>query len=246
MRALILDRTHSVLLDRGSDGAHQPDVPVDQRPLRDLSAALAARGVTLPAPSGSRARSDGQGRDFAFVIDRIAAPDRMTWRPLAEVLAAHDAIWELYVELMLGGWLPSTRALDVWSFGDEPEMAAKLVHLVMCGEKRVTMGWIEGAERDGIPLARAGGVNVVTDGFGYPRVVLRSADVRVVPFDEIDAASAAGEGEGDLTYADWREDHIAFFTRQAARFGVAFDERARISVERFEVLHVIGSASAAA
>ena len=238
MLALVLDRTHSVLLD----GDRLPDVPLDgTRPLQSLSTALGARGLEVPAPAGSRARADGRGRDFAFVIDRVDAPAPMAWRPLRDA-AADDALWHLYVELMLGGWTPPTRALDVWSFGDLPEMAAKLVHLVACGAKRVTMGWVDAAKRDGTPLAYEGGVSVVTDGFGYPRVVLRSVEVREVPFGQIDAASAAGEGEGDLTYEDWRDGHVEYFTREASKLALAFDENALISVERFEVLHVVGRA----
>lgn len=237
MRALVLDRTHAVLCD----GDALPSVAVDgPRPLLTLSAALAARGVTLPSPAGSRARPDG-GRDFAFVVDRSAtAPaSGLCWRPLREV-SADDGLWELYVALMLGGFAPPTRTVDVWSFGDRPEMAAKLVHLVACGEKRVTMGWIEAARREGTPLAYEGGVSVVTDGHGYPRVVVRSTEVRELPFSEIDAATAAGEGEGDLTHGDWRDGHVAYFTEEGARLGLAFDEHALISVERFEVLHVVG------
>jgi uncharacterized protein YhfF len=237
--ALVLDRTHSVLLD----GDRLPDVPLDgTRPLQRLTAALDARGLSVPAPAGSRARADGRGRDFAFVIDRVDAPAGMAWRPLRDAAVADDAVWDLYVELMLGGWTPPTRTIDVWSFGDQPEMAAKLVHLVACGAKRVTMGWVDAAKRDGTPLAYEGGVSVVTDGFGYPRVVLRSVEVREVAFGEVDAAAAAGEGEGDLTYEDWRDGHVEYFTREAAQLGLAFDEHALISVERFEVLHVVGRA----
>jgi uncharacterized protein YhfF len=107
------------------------------------------------------------------------------------------------------------------------------------------MGWIAGNDRDGIPLAYEGGISIVTDGFGYPRVALRSVQVRTVPFGEIDTASVVGEGEGDLSYGDWREVHVRYFTAQAARHGLAFDDRALISVERFEVLHVIGRADVA-
>ena len=235
MLALILDRTHSVLLD----GAKLPDVPVaGPRPMHTVETAFAARGLILPAPAGSRARSDG-GRDFAFVIDRVDAPAPMTWRPMREV-AADDSLWLLYVELVLGGYVPPTRAVDVWSFGNTADMAAKLVHLVACGTKRVTMGWVDASARDGTPLAYEGGVSIVTDGSGYPRVCLRTAEVRVVRFDEVTAADAAGEGEGDLSYADWREGHTAYFSREAARHDLVFDDSARISVERFEVLHVIG------
>ncbi len=239
MLALVVDRTHAVLLDE----RRLPDVPLDgARPLQCLSAAFASRGLELPAPAGSRARADGRGRDFAFVIDHVDAPRGMTWRPLREVVAADDTAWELYVELVLGGWLPPTRALDVWSFGNRPEMAAQLVHLVACGAKRVTMGWVDAAKRDGTPLPYEGGVSVVTDGFGYPRVVLRTVEVREVPFGAVDAVSAAGEGEGDLTYEDWRAGHVEYFTREAAHLGLAFDDRALIAIERFEVLHVVGRA----
>lgn len=236
MLALVLDRSHAVLLD----GDHVIDVAASTaRPLVDVQTSLALRGVTVRSPAGSRAHADGAGRDFVFIVERFAAPAGMTWRPLRE-LAASDAIWELYGVLVLGGWQPPTRELDVWAFGNEPEMAAKLVHLVTCGTKRVTMGWVEAAERDGSPLAYEGGVSVVTDGYGYPRCVLRSVEVRVVPFAEVDEASAAGEGEGDLTHADWREAHVAYFSGEAAQLGLVFDDRARISVERFEVLHVVG------
>jgi uncharacterized protein YhfF len=225
------------------DGDHLPHVPPNgSRPLKTVSNAFAARGLTLPSPAGSRARLDGRGRDFTFVIERIPAPAGTSWRPLRDAVAADDTIWELYVQQMLGGWIPPTRALDVWSFGDRPEIASQLVHLVACGEKRVTMGWIDAAERDGTPLVYEGGVSIVTDGFGYPRVVLRFVQVRVIPFGEIDEETAAGEGEGDLTYEHWRDGHTAFFTREAALHGLTFDERARISVERFEVLHVVGRA----
>ncbi len=238
MLALLLDRAHSVLIE--GDGL--PEVSLDgPRPLLTLEAALAARGLYLPAPAGSRASADGRGRDFAFVLDRVEPPSGMQWRPLREVVATDDTIWELYVELLLGGWAPPTRSLDVWFFGDRPEMATQLVHLVACGRKRVTMGWVDAAQREGTPLPVVGGVSVVTDGFGYPRLVLRSTAVHIVPFAEVDATSAADEGEGDLTHADWREGHVAYFTREAARLGLTFDDHARISIERFEVLHVSGA-----
>ena len=239
MLALVLDRTHAVLLD----GGQVPTCALDgaARPLRPVAAHFAARGLTLPSPAGSRARADGLGRDFVFVMARGEAPSGMAWHPLREV-SADDALWQLYVTCMLGGWQPPTRQLDVWSFGDSPEMASKLAHLVACGDKRATMGWIAAAAPSGTPLAQVGGVSVVTDALGYPRVVVRSVEVRDLAFDAIDAATAAAEGEGDLSYDDWREGHTDYFRGEAARYGLSFDDWARISVERFEVLHIVGRA----
>ncbi len=236
MLALILDRTHACLLDQG----RIPDVALDGgRALPAVEAHLAALGITVPAAAGSRPRGDGRGRDFVFVTDRFAAPAGMEWRPLRQT---GDDVWGLYVHCMLGGWEPPVRAVNVWSFGNEPEMASRLAHLVTCGEKRVTVGWIAASERSGTPLAYEGGVSVVTDGFGYPLLVLRSAAVREQPFGDIDAETAAAEGEGDLSYEDWREAHVAYFEGEARTLGLSFDDRVLISVERFEVLHIVGRA----
>src|SRR5688500_2555698 len=120
MLALVLDRAHACLLDAG----RVLDIPFagGTRPLRAVDAHFAALGVTLPAPAGSRPRADG-GRDFVFLGERFAAPAGLEWRPLR---AAGDDAWQLYVTCMLGGWEPPERAVEVWSFGDEPELASRL------------------------------------------------------------------------------------------------------------------------
>lgn len=230
MRALVLDRTHNVLADL-------PDVPnTGDRPLLALEAKMP---FELPLACGSRPNPRG-GRDFAFVIDRAKAPAGSRWISLAEI---DDELWELYVAVMLGGYRPAVRKLDVWAFGGDAEMASQLAHVVATGAKRVTMGWIALSERTGTPLAYQDGLSVVTDGLGYPRFVLRSTDVRVLPFSEIDAATAAGEGEGDLTRADWHDSHVVHFSGEAAKYGLTFAEDAMMSVEHFEVLHVIGASA---
>lgn len=43
-------------------------------------------------------------------------------------------------------------------------------------------------------------MSVVTDGFGYPRDVLRSTDVREYAFRDVPPAPTAAEAEGDHTY----------------------------------------------
>jgi len=238
MLALILDRTHHVLL---RDGKLPEFSPRSARPLQDVEHALAEHGIKLPYPAGSRALSPTPARDFAFVVDRasITTPSGWSWKVFRD-LAADDTIWRLYVELMLGGWEPPTREVDVWSFGNEPEMAARLAHLVTCGAKRVTMGWIDALEKSGTPQAYENGFSIVTDGFGFPRVALRSVEVRAMRFDEVPASAAAGEGEGDLTYDDWRDGHVKYFTDEAARYGLTFDGNVRIAVERFEIVRLIG------
>ncbi|MFT3699481.1 MAG: ASCH domain-containing protein [Kofleriaceae bacterium] len=218
MRALIMDRTHRVVV---------VEVPsTDERPLLSFEAVM----PELPAPAGSRPCRDG-GRDFIFVMERVIGGRR---------LGELDPIsWKLYVELMLGGYFPPTQDCDVWSFGDEPDMAGRLAHLVAHGKKRATMDWLDNNPRDYAPKAKVDGVSIVTDGLGYPRVVLRTVSIDVKAFRDVTPEDAAAEGEGDLSYEDWREGHLAYFTRQSARTGIPFDDSARIAVERFEVLHIL-------
>lgn len=228
---LVLDRTHHVLMA----GDRLPEIAfAGPRPLKTVVDHFTTLALELPAPAGSQPGGDG-GRDFAFVIDRVAAPLGHSWRPLREV-TSDDVIWSIYIGVMLGGYQPPVRAVDVWSFGDRPEMAAQLAHLVINGGKRATMGWIAAAQRQATPLAYSGGVSVVTDSFGYPRCVVRSTEVHEYAFRDVPAAAAAAEAEGDLTYDDWREGHQAYFTREAERLGLVFDDAAVIAVEYFELL----------
>jgi uncharacterized protein YhfF len=225
LRALVLDRAHRVLTGLPAVEGEGP------RPLHDLKAAL---GLELPSPAGVRRHAAGM--DFAFVLPSLPHATPMM------SASADDTIWELYCELLLGGYRPPSRAVDVFFFGAEPEMAARLVHLVTCGQKRGTAGWVRAARQEGLTIPTPGLVSVVTDGYGLPRAVIQTQACRHVALADVDAELAASEGEGDLTLADWREGHLAYFEQEAARLGLAFDEREVLMIELFRVLHVVGRA----
>lgn len=109
-----------------------------------------------------------------------------------------------------------------WSFGDTREMADELCALVLSGRKTMTSSpaWAYDADDgdgdgdgDGEPMPEAGSVTILCDGSGSPRALLRTTRVRVVPFDEVEAAHAWAEGEGDGSLDGWRAGHQDFFTR---------------------------------
>jgi uncharacterized protein YhfF len=124
-----------------------------------------------------------------------------------------------YVEAMLGGWTPPTLDLDVFYFGDGPELAASLAHLVMKGVKRGTTGWVAAAQRDGVAIPGAGTVSIVTDGFGHALCAIRTEQVEHLRFADVTEPHAWVEGEGDRTLADWRAGHLSYFGREAAQLG---------------------------
>jgi uncharacterized protein YhfF len=99
--------------------------------------------------------------------------------------------------------------LETFSFGDGPDLANRLLELVLAGTKRATC-W---AESQGLLSAEVGKLMVVLDGQGAPKAVLKTIELTKRRFDEVDEAFAYDEGEGDRSLQYWREAHTRYFTR---------------------------------
>src|SRR5262245_59870902 len=103
------------------------------------------------------------------------------------------------------------QSLEKFSFGDNPELADELLALVLAGKKRATC-W---AADDSAPMqAEIGRMDVVLDGAGVPRAIIKTVELTKRRFDEVDAAFAYDEGEGDRSLDYWREAHKTYFTRK--------------------------------
>ncbi len=145
-----------------------------------------------------------------------------------------------------------------WSFGATPQEADELLALVLDGTKTATASALwdydsgerddeledpldeldddngdDVGEDDGLP--GSGDLSIVLDGAGHPRALIRTTDVRVVPFDEVDDEHARAEGEGDRSLAHWRAMHERFF-REHADHDRQFSPTMPVVLERFEVL----------
>ncbi|OTE88986.1 RNA-binding protein, partial [Escherichia coli] len=75
------------------------------------------------------------------------------------------------------------------------------------------------------------------DGSDVPRAVLYLESVSIVPFDEVTAAFAFLEGEGDRTLAYWLRVHEAFFRRAYASAGLSFHDQMLCVCEKFSVVY---------
>jgi uncharacterized protein YhfF len=123
-----------------------------------------------------------------------------------------------------------------WSFGRTPELADKLLSLVLDGSKTATASALADYAAEGEPVPQVGDLSIVTDGAGHPRALVVTTDVQVVPFDEVTEEHANAEGEGDRSLAHWRAVHEPFFTEgRAGAAGV--DPDMMVVCERFRVLH---------
>jgi len=127
-------------------------------------------------------------------------------------------------------------AYQVWHFGAGEPMATELALLVRDGPKRATTALKAGVDLFPETGAVEGGLSVVTTYAGEPVVLIRTTRVDVVPFEEVDAAFAWEEGEGDRSLADWRAGHWAFFEAECAEMGIPRSPRMEVVCERFEKL----------
>ncbi|TQL01180.1 ASCH domain-containing protein [Cellulomonas sp. SLBN-39] len=149
--------------------------------------------------------------------------------------AARGHLGQGKLDSVLGELVRDVVPPPSWSFGDSPALADQLLALVLEGRKTGTSTALAEIEDEGVALPRRGELSIVTDGAGEPRALLRTTEVVVVPFDQVDEAFAAAEGEDDLSLASWRVEHERYWRR------VLGDDRfvatMPVVTERFEVVY---------
>lgn len=126
---------------------------------------------------------------------------------------------------------------SAWQFGYGVEQGDRLLACVLDGPKRATAGalWAYEAEGEAIPVR--GDYGVILDGHGIARCIIRTTNVDVLPFDEVDAAFAYDEGEGDRSLEYWRDVHWTYFVRELAELGREATRDMPVVCERFEVVY---------
>ncbi len=131
----------------------------------------------------------------------------------------------------------SDRFCEAFHFDDNEASADELARLVVEGKKRATasLEWNYGVTER--PRPQPGDLSVVTDWQGRPLCVIETRSVVVIPFDEVDEAFAAREGEGDSSLRYWREGHWKYFSRECERIGRTPDLRLPVLCESFEVVY---------
>lgn len=116
-----------------------------------------------------------------------------------------------------------------------------LVGAVLDGSKTATTSLLREYADDGEPMPQPGARSVVVDSAELPVAVIETAEVRVVPLGEVDAAHARDEGEGYETVAEWRAGHERFWHGEAMRAELAdpdftVDDATPVVLERFRLV----------
>lgn len=141
------------------------------------------------------------------------------------------------LDAVLGETVAGAVAPPAWSFGDDARLADELLELVLAGRKTGTSTALAELTASGEPLPRVGDVSIVLDSAGDPRALLRTTEVTVVPFDQVDAAHATAEGEDDLSLESWRREHETYWRRVLGE--ADFSPTMDVVTERFELVYPV-------
>jgi histidinol-phosphate aminotransferase len=107
--------------------------------------------------------------------------------------------------------------------------------LILGGEKTVTATspWLFEADATQRPLE--GGWSLLLDADGRPAAVLRTTQVKTLPFGAVTAADSQYEGPPVRPIEAWRDVHRRYFDRVLAPFGRQWAADMPVTLERFEV-----------
>jgi uncharacterized protein YhfF len=121
-------------------------------------------------------------------------------------------------------------------FGDTPTTTARLTALILSGEKSITATspWLY--ERDPALKPVAGGYSIMLDADGVARAVLRTIEVKTLPFDAVTEADSQYEGKPVRPILAWRKVHTDYFSRVLAPIGKSWSADMPVTLERFEVV----------
>lgn len=138
--------------------------------------------------------------------------------------------------------LPTTESIDIDKviaehYCADEYNANECARLINQGIKTASCGLKAGWDIEDEPLPQVGSYSLVLDWQQNPVCVIQLTSVEVCPFNQVSDEFAYAEGEGDRTYAWWKEAHIKFFEWYANEIGVVFSPESELVLERFKKVY---------
>ena len=106
---------------------------------------------------------------------------------------------------------PVVDGLRVIEFAEPGELRARLVDLVVHGNKRATAGLLSEYEDESEPIEHVGERLIIVDDDGNAVATVRATNVVVSRFADVPDEFALAEAEGDLDAADFRASHTEYW-----------------------------------
>ncbi|MCM3721824.1 MULTISPECIES: ASCH domain-containing protein [Solibacillus] len=137
-----------------------------------------------------------------------------------------EAYWQRFCE---SEGLQNIRYKEAFQFGEKADWLAELV---VDGVKRATCSSFPLYELEEESLPEVGDYQIVLNSHDEPVAIIQSYSIEIYPFNEVPVDFALAEGEG--TYEEWKEAHVAFFSRELSKLGLEFTEEMLTVCDRFK------------
>ncbi|MEM6297746.1 MAG: ASCH domain-containing protein [Bacteroidota bacterium] len=108
---------------------------------------------------------------------------------------------------------------EPWHFCDNQKDADECADLVVRGIKQATSPSVWWYEKNQHDFPEVGELNVITNWAGEPKAVIQTTKLEFVSYQEVTAAYAFVEGEGDRSLEYWRKVHWEYFQREMSPYG---------------------------
>ncbi len=121
---------------------------------------------------------------------------------------------------------------ETFKFGDNEALCNELTSLVISGDKTATCGALSFFESGEEKMPSVGRIDIALNWDGSPAVAIRTIDIEIKRFFEVEEGFALDEGENE-DLEGWRSDHKSYFERNGG-----FHPEMKLVCERFEVVEI--------
>ncbi|MBN2048369.1 MAG: ASCH domain-containing protein [Anaerolineaceae bacterium] len=129
------------------------------------------------------------------------------------------------------------RDFVVEPWGDTPELADELGALIADGTKTAACCSYWEWELEGKINPKVGLITIVINSKSEPLCIIETDSLVIQPFNEVDAAHAFAEGEGDRSWQYWYDEHWKVFSRTLPSIGRETAENMPVVCEYFHLIY---------
>ncbi len=144
--------------------------------------------------------------------------------------------WAQFLASLPPGAERPVEYYEAFSFGSSKESTRSITPLVLEGIKTATGSLLWSYEAEGRRPPMVGDYSIVTGG-EEPVGVLLDTEVRILPYDQVDAAFAWDGGEEDRTLDSWRQMYWDYIVQECARLGREPTLQVPLVCERFHLVY---------
>ena len=105
-----------------------------------------------------------------------------------------DIMWKKYLKSIGENEEDTNLSYTSWYFGGDKQIADELAELTIKGDQRATtsLHYLYEIEKEEVP--KVGELSIITDFDGNAKCIIKTTDVKVLPFSKVDEKFAYTEG----------------------------------------------------